>query len=147
MQSKNQEVRNISLFLFFVEVEKNKTGGRQHRNYSKNLIQRKTENEERMQSLSTGLHFNEIEFLFSDTSALNCKKRLLTQIKLMQYLWPHANENEQTLKRIPKMTKTRCKQICVVNSSMRGCVSHTYGKCKMGLFFQGHLRRFTVCYK
>ena len=26
-----------------------------------------------MQSLSTGFHFNEIEFLFSDTSALNCK--------------------------------------------------------------------------
>ena len=26
-----------------------------------------------MQSLSTGFHFNDIEFLFSDTSALNCK--------------------------------------------------------------------------
>ena len=66
-------MRSISLFLFLVEVEKNKTRGRQHRNYSKNLIQRKTENEERMQSLSSGFHFNEIEFLFSDTSALNCK--------------------------------------------------------------------------
>ena len=51
-------------FFFLFEVEKNKIRGQQHRNYSEILIQRKTENEERMQFFSTGSHFNDIEFLF-----------------------------------------------------------------------------------
>ena len=51
-------------FFFLFEVEKNKIRGQQHRNYSEILIQRKTENEERMQFFSTGFLFNDIEFLF-----------------------------------------------------------------------------------
>ena len=38
--------------------------GQQHRNYGEILILMKTENEERMQSFSTGFHFNDIEFPF-----------------------------------------------------------------------------------
>ena len=38
---------------FWVEGEKNKRRERKHRNYSEIMIQRKTENEEMMQSLST----------------------------------------------------------------------------------------------
>ena len=51
-------------FFFSPKVEKNKMRGQQHRNYSEILIQRKTENEERMQFFSAGFHFNDIEFLF-----------------------------------------------------------------------------------
>ena len=51
---------------------------RKHRNYGEILNQRKTENEEMMQSLSTA------------------KQRLLTQVREMLYWWPHANENRQS---------------------------------------------------
>ena len=51
---------------------------RKHRNYGEILNQRKTENEEMMQSLSTA------------------KQRLLTQVREMLYWWPHANENGQS---------------------------------------------------
>ena len=82
--------------------------GRQHRNYSEILIQMKTENDERIQSFSTGFYFNDIEISFSDPSALNCKTTITHTGQSNAIYMSHMRmkNDSRTFKRMLKRRRT-----------------------------------------